>query len=470
MMPRLIDIALVRALPRRAPHGITLMEVIIATFVMSVGLLGLAALIPVARFQMIEAAKLDRGNTLARAAFDDLRVRGYLDPDQWLDAGVVPRPPLLDPANTALLNVAAVTPLYGDPNTGPIPLFVIDPLGIHYPNNASTDVDQFPHRASGPNSMPIPPPGALTGPPPVRRLTLRRAPGNAPTQPLLYAMTDRLFRGDDDFDFTEAVDGELRPHPTLVTASAAAQRVPTSGREYKGDYSWLVTIAPAMSEIVDRVHAPYVSPPPPTAPRLTLGNFATTQRFTASLVVLYKRNLVLDRTVIANPPPERMVVADFLPGTGLGGGSVRLRTTAMGQNPLWLGVRPNQWIMLSTWVADPTLNSSPGAGDGFQAVVQWYRIRSVGGNPRQDQGNMNVSYRDIILDGPDFPVDDLSPPVPAIPPAWPIDADNFTYMTSVNDPYNNFDPRTVYATIIEGAIAVHERTISLEGASSIWNH
>ncbi len=43
------------------------MEVLISTFVMSIGLLGLAALIPVGRFAIVQTGKADRAGACGRA-------------------------------------------------------------------------------------------------------------------------------------------------------------------------------------------------------------------------------------------------------------------------------------------------------------------------------------------------------------------------------------------------------------------
>ena len=52
---------------RRPRAGISLMEVLISTFVLSIGLLGLAALIPVGRFAIVQTAKSDRAGACGRA-------------------------------------------------------------------------------------------------------------------------------------------------------------------------------------------------------------------------------------------------------------------------------------------------------------------------------------------------------------------------------------------------------------------
>jgi len=73
---------------RRARAGISLLEVLFAVGVLSVGILAMAALIPLGAYELLEAQKLDQSATLGRAAFRDLEVRGLLQPKLWVDTQV----------------------------------------------------------------------------------------------------------------------------------------------------------------------------------------------------------------------------------------------------------------------------------------------------------------------------------------------------------------------------------------------
>ena len=59
------------------------MEVLISVFVLSVGLLGLAALLPVGSFTILETVKADRAGDCGRAALRDVKVRRMLDSRYW---------------------------------------------------------------------------------------------------------------------------------------------------------------------------------------------------------------------------------------------------------------------------------------------------------------------------------------------------------------------------------------------------
>ena len=85
-----------RAAPRR---GVSLIEVLMSIFILSVGLLGMASLIPVGGYQVAEAIKSDRSAAVGRAAFNEVRMRGLLDPRAWRNGNDVDtrRPFVIDP-------------------------------------------------------------------------------------------------------------------------------------------------------------------------------------------------------------------------------------------------------------------------------------------------------------------------------------------------------------------------------------
>src|SRR5688500_2699703 len=68
---------------RRQPRGISLLEVLFAIFVLAVGLLGLAAMVPVGKFQVSEANHADRSVAIGLAAHREIKVRDYLDAEGW---------------------------------------------------------------------------------------------------------------------------------------------------------------------------------------------------------------------------------------------------------------------------------------------------------------------------------------------------------------------------------------------------
>ncbi|MHC4181278.1 MAG: type IV pilus modification PilV family protein, partial [Planctomycetota bacterium] len=67
-------------------RGLSLLEVLISMFVLTVGLLGVAALIPMGRFAIVEAGKADRSGACGHAAMHEIKVRGMLDYNNWNNA------------------------------------------------------------------------------------------------------------------------------------------------------------------------------------------------------------------------------------------------------------------------------------------------------------------------------------------------------------------------------------------------
>lgn len=72
-----------------APRGITLLEVLVSIFILAVGLLGVAALIPIGKLALVKTNISDRTGACGRAAMRDVEVRRMLNPASWaLPTGV----------------------------------------------------------------------------------------------------------------------------------------------------------------------------------------------------------------------------------------------------------------------------------------------------------------------------------------------------------------------------------------------
>ena len=176
--------------PEAVRRGVTLMEVLISIFVLSVGLLGLAALLPVGRFAIVQTAKHDRSGACGRAGLRDLKVQRMLDYTNWSDQTVVwPAVPAADAGNHS---------------------FAIDPLGVVHGAGASLG--------------------------PLARIKLSNL-NDAAVERVFRWRDDKLFSLPEDMNPAPADDSD---RPRALVAGDAIQN--------QGNYSWLVTVSPAASE------------------------------------------------------------------------------------------------------------------------------------------------------------------------------------------------------------------------------
>jgi prepilin-type N-terminal cleavage/methylation domain-containing protein len=455
-----------RSLFATCRRGVTLVEVMIATMVLAVGLMGLAALIPVARYEVVEGRRMDQTSALGRAAFRDLLIRGHLQPENWLN-------PTIENGAKPVLRDRRIHTLPGllGPPTGPI---VIDPLmvfpagfgwkdGFHGGveergeselSNHLQRVRTFPYLIPG---------GAENWPeasaPMIPRVTLRQLPG----LPWLmhHDVANRTFRSGDDLEVairtTDAKRPELVFHqdrrlgtnlPATTPTTHGVSRALTVGptyAQYRGDYSWFAAVSPTLYELYspDELQAVLLGDttyvPATTA--------ATARQYLVTVVICYKRDVGrIDNDAYSlrvRDRPERMVWVDFR-----GGADARLRVhgiTGPGDADRALKVRANQWIAVAGRFDHPLLG-------GKQTVLLWYRV--LASSSTVYQADDDVWYRDVTLQGRNYAENNFALD----------DANTFDY-------FKTSAPRefpTGYGIIIEGAVAVYEKTMTLDG-SSLWS-
>ncbi len=78
-------------------NGVSLMEVLISIFVLSIGLMGVAALLPAGGFNIAKTNEADRSASCGRAALRDIKIRNLLDQTKWTAPGSSGKPTLIDP-------------------------------------------------------------------------------------------------------------------------------------------------------------------------------------------------------------------------------------------------------------------------------------------------------------------------------------------------------------------------------------
>ena len=193
--------------PLSAPRGMSLLEVLAAIGVLSIGLFCLAALLPVGRYILGEAAKADRAGQCGRAALRDVIVRRMLDSTCWVNAGG-----------------AAVSPSTSS--------FLIDPEGVT--NGMSLTFGNS--AANGCATTTVP------------RISLNFANSQA--------LADSIFQATDDLILPMPEDAKLSSgdsrlpagasqlpigRPRNLNANAGSNDNPLN---YTGAYTWFLTVTP----------------------------------------------------------------------------------------------------------------------------------------------------------------------------------------------------------------------------------
>lgn len=354
-----------------ATGGFTLLEVLIAMFIIMFGLLGIAALLPIASQDMSRAARADRAAAAGRSALAEVRVRQLCDPMGWLAV-----------QSTAPLSFGPVVQML----PGLLALdaresYALDPLYLAY-HADKQGAGQFPYNPDNP-------PAALAWEPPVneppvnerwtmQRITLDRAGPTLAAQQLLF---DRIFTWQDDAVFGRPADPARRAAPVFnITPAGFAQAGKEEYLSYEGRFTWMATVCPAAAQEAIINNTPVLP-------------MNRKQAYLVSVVVFDRRSFdppgpSSDPNV---PPAERWAdVVDF-PGGGLGGGDVVLEAN----DPAWLALREGEWLMLAGLERVP---SPPAPQPYYRRVYRWYRILALG----DIESNPPPPQRQVTLAGPDW--------------------------------------------------------------------
>ncbi len=375
---------------REAPvarHGLTLLEVLISIFVLAVGLLSVASLLPVASFQAQRALVNDRKAIVGQSAIREIKARGFLRPELWVNTAGGPL--VIDAWGT--LNV---TGIFGAKWFRPV---AIDPLMV----------------AAGAKYTFTAPPFATT----MARATL--ATFGAVNSASSYAAADQACVSQDDLVFDLPSNADAPPTGGFSGPVNGSGIVTPIKRRSEGRYSWMITLSPAYGDLIKN---------------------DSRALLIMSVVVFKDRAFNVMPTVpikdpvsgtILKPAPERAVKVTFN-GSTISGGDITI-TDAAAAN---LNVNVGDWIMLGCTVTDMMASATQSTGVGRPAY-RWYRV--VTAAPAA-QVSANSWKRNITIAGPDLNVATLLN----------------------NNPGTN---ATVF--IYEGAVAVYERAVHLEGPS-MW--
>lgn len=471
--------------PRPCRSGISLIEVLIAVFVLTFGLMGIAMVIPAGRYLMVEAAKSDRGSACGRAALNDMKIRGWLDPTTgWREGRIASFESCVKPgwfldATNTLYPKPMDALVYGE-------TFLIDPA--FFTNGcyvAGTPTCQFFPYSAETTSHLLQLQNSKAGRTwPERALARRIAPVDpSPSPQRALRVFDRVTTWADDLVFS--LEGEeQRPRQLFEWAGssgnstgAAYPILPADGfdatgqlrlrAQNEGMYTWAALVTPIVPlgklgpssdiGIWTWDHDKDPGTPGIQVPAVKLSSIS---RYEVSVIVFYRRDFYCptsgELTGDVNPETvkERSVFAR-IDGGGIGGGDVLLfvkgdgkGATSVPNNPRdgYLNVRKNDWIMLKALDASRGVECPPASDDWhLPSVCKWYRVVSVSEvEPATIKDPSNLSQelqgrgRYVTLAGPDWQVDTLPG-------------------------YGTFDPMIdiAEAAIVENVVGVYTTTVDV---------
>jgi hypothetical protein len=452
--------------------GISLLEVLISISILAVGLLSIAALIPAGHYALLETTKADRSAACGRAAKGEILTRSMINPVDPEDE-TVPRllwyrpsgggsgftPAAYSPTN----NWTEAVSLYDwNVKTNNVPLmvgnpFVIDSLSYAEQVQNGDDlsrskVTSFPFdMAASVNSNPLFGGGSINGKGLLRLTydpTILYDPVLGPSydrnnasyfwrslssiDPICKVIEsinlwqdDLVFHADkenadrrgeqvfywDDGVLSDPLNGDEDPNEK---ADATAHPVQVA---FGGDYSWMMTVQPSLTEVLGAKYQAIASNLP------IYPAMAEAQKtFDVSVVVYHKRDLVVPEATGDEPLAERMVKIDSISGSDL-----TLKTVAGKE---YLAIKPNDWIMLIGTKQDAT---SPVT---WHRTAKWFRVLAVDEEPTHKDPNVINSpwIRSVTLDGPDI-------------------------VEALGNPVNVTD---IHAVLADGVIGVYTTTVRLD--------
>ncbi len=465
-----------------ARRGISLLEVLISAFVLSVGMLGLLSLVPLGGYRMGQVNQFDRAAATGRHAFREFKTRDMLEPNRWMAMDFaggtsnimrtwrIPNPWDLGSPSTS-------TPLGGPEGPGVddgdiarrnvddwAETFCIDPLFIARANDTlSTVPTNWPGRTFPYDLQTTSVPNLRTGPgiiashdnaPRMPRATLSMSedftalfsatPPPSPNPPDANLMTssvaERIFMSQNEGIYSLPTDESETPIRLYSGGNTIEQ--------FEGSYSWMAMVSRAPHEVlaVDDGGIYYdISP-------------AIRNEYQVSIIVFAKRNLDVDvQAGEANPADalasERVCGIEFVNGLGLGGGDVIISGGPVADMTSdeareYLAVKPNQWIMVSGWAPRPSLPvPAPGIYPPIygqdrlaRPVYRWYRVVATDNAPEVlEVSGTDYWVRYLTLDGPDW------------------NPNEFCNLNETSVTLGNLTD--TYAVLVDGVVAVFERTM-----------
>ncbi len=445
----------------------TILEVLFAIMITTIGLLGAVAVFPVASEYARKGRLNDEVTVCAESAVHTMDARGMRRPDRWITwryvNGGLQGNAYYVPGTAPLQVISNPPPVIVRAGINAGESYCLDPRFMAanvIPNANPALIPRFPEGTIFP-AFPRRPAAQVTGPndpdnfamgnpgaPRMQRITLANgaAGSAAPYAPANFPPMGQ-FQADYVFSFMDQLTYERPGIQRRLTgndnASPAFQLYtpindPNSGtiypgkREEDGRLSWIATLVP----------------------KLDRWNATLDDKYVLSVVVFYNRGLGAELSIedftqpLTKPVKEWTAVilgrnandaSDFHSG-GYGGGEV----TITANNPDKLRMRSGDWVMLSGHARYG--GSTPTIGN-----FKWYRVSDADEDPYETAIGSGIWKRDVTLIGPDWDLQNVLP---------------FDTSTGLPNPdfYGNGNPiyDDVEVTIVPHIVAVFDRTVRLE--------
>ena len=455
--------------PTNRRAGISLLEILISIGVVGIGLIGVAALIPLAHHKATEGVNTDRMASLGRRAFREFEIREFDRPgilnfnELWIGA----------PSSPGNYNVTgqALAVFYApgspDPDINYQPsqirkqTYCFDPLGVADRNWVVNGLG-----ASNGNALPVPHQfpsiapavGSLTPTLSIPRITIRTQRGASggvdPT--IKFPHADRIFRIEDDLVYSIPPEDESLPRKQeFYMTDLNGDNAPDYARRLNaGDFSWMATLVPETKSIP----APNGGPIPNTV-------FPTdSDRYTLSIVVFNRRVLYSklltpggDAMFAANQFNQeivgRVLAPDESPFTSSSAGATKevhiqssfnyvpQKDWQAGGPPAgvtWNDVQIGNWVCLYQLPSGQPNNAYTSPIVYSNAILKWYQVLAT------DRVTDATNEVILTLRGPD----------------WTF------YPNSLNagaPPGSDFN---TYAVFVNNVDTVYEKTVRLHNTSA----
>lgn len=358
-------------------RGVSLMEVLFAIGIISIGLLGVFATFPLALDQIGKGVVADRAARGGANAVATFTTHGLNRPDLWVwyTSSPITEEYATDfTSNASLLPDGSNSALWIDPQ------FVARNAGARSAA-PGRDARLFPYYSRTASDHPR-----------LRRITLADTYWSNSTnvRAMTGAVAETTFVVEDDLVFDLPEDRNATPLQVYGSQSTR--------RQYEGSMSWCATLIPEIDV---------------TTSGATAGDL-----YKLAIVVFHRRN----SSFAMDGLTERIVgVTDFY-SAGLGGGDVELGASSADA----LELKRGDWLMLAS-----TVHARTGSTDGV-SLFSWYRVVETEDEARSVGGGVPWR-RDVTLAGPDWPAQLLADPNPPGGPPNPGGLDRATFAFLVSD-------------------------------------